>query len=203
MRWDETGSDQGYHSTQTQQTTSLGWVYCVAIWCMSGFSSTQVSRAMSAALFSVLTLRMCSHTIMKLEFCLCQRRQIWICNLILNNLSVANTWKERRSDVSLSDSSIVGITTLSKICCPTCKETWRGERELFPATLGAWCLLWPIKCEYLCRSRRCCGFLCRWTSQGSVQRKWEACCNHGWVICQMGPKCLLMGFRPLNSSETT
>ena len=51
--------------------------------------------------------------------------------------------------------------------------------------------------------------LCRWTSQGSVQRRWEACCNHGRAICPIGPRCrTLWNFvhsihlRPLETEST-
>ena len=131
-------------STQTQQTTSLGWVYCVAIWCMSGFSSTQTARAMRVVLFSVLTLRMCSHTIKKPEFCPCQRRQMNY--YFVTSLRTICLWATRENEPR-SDGFLVRFqhcrhhhtieNMLSDMQGNTFLRLERGRRDPFPATLGA------------------------------------------------------------------
>ena len=136
-----------YDSTQTNQTARLVWFYCVAIWCMNDFSSTNV-KGNECCPF----LRAHTHEVFKNKHGTgvspvpSSTNDLILCDLILNNLSLGSAENQPQSDGLLDTWEELAPTPASstsphfrKKCCSTCKETslchpWCGW-ELSPISL--------------------------------------------------------------------
>ena len=197
------------------KTASLVSVYCVAIWCMSDISSTQASRAMSVVLFSVLTLKMCSKPNMKPEFLQSQHQQMnWYFATYCWTIC---PWATRETE-QRSDDLFETWEELAPIPASSASPHFRKcvvQPSLRPVIANPWCRWELSPTSLLFRERRtgtlhqhwerdaCCvhwnanifadpaDFVasCCQTSQTSVPRMWETCCNHGRAIFPIGPRC--------------